>query len=79
MWNDAIYSICISLLAVFLVMVMLTGLDVWSGLIVISTIIMIVVNMMGMMCWWNIQLNAVTLVNLVMVSVGVSLLTVVTL
>ena len=29
---------------------------------------MIVIDMMGMMYWWGIDLNAVSLVNLVMVS-----------
>ncbi|XP_018008348.1 NPC intracellular cholesterol transporter 1 [Hyalella azteca] len=71
MTTDAAKSLAISLLGVFVVMVILTGLDVWTSLLVLGTIIMIVVNMMGMMTWWHIQLNAVTLVNLVM-AIGIS-------
>lgn len=44
------------------------GLDIFSSIVVIITITMIVVNIGGLMYWWNITLNAVSLVNLVMVS-----------
>jgi len=44
------------------------GLDIFSSLVVVITITMIVVNIGGLMYWWNITLNAVSLVNLVMVS-----------
>ncbi|KAF2364310.1 Niemann-Pick C type protein, partial [Trinorchestia longiramus] len=71
MWSDAIVSLVISLVGVFIVMTFLTGLDIWSSLIVLVTIVMILINMMGMMAWWSIQLNAVTLVNLVM-AIGIS-------
>ncbi|KAA0192804.1 hypothetical protein HAZT_HAZT010864 [Hyalella azteca] len=73
MTTDAAKSLAISLLGVFVVMVILTGLDVWTSLLVLGTIIMIVVNMMGMMTWWHIQLNAVTLVNLVMVRIVIAM------
>jgi Niemann-Pick C1 protein len=46
----------------------LMGLDIFSSLVVVITITMIVVNIGGLMYWWNITLNAVSLVNLVMVS-----------
>ena len=36
-----------------------------------STIMMILIDMMGLMYWWDIQLNGVTLMNLV-VTVGIS-------
>ena len=68
MWEDTLISLGSSLAAVFVVMVVLTGLRIWSSCIVLLTIVMIIVNMMGMMYWWNISLNAVSLVNLVMVS-----------
>lgn len=71
MVEDVTFSLCISLVAVYLVMLLLTGLDVWTSTIVLVTIIMILVNMMGMMYWWNIELNAVSLVNLVM-AIGIS-------
>jgi len=44
------------------------GLDIFSSVVVVITITMIVVNIGGLMYWWNITLNAVSLVNLVMVS-----------
>jgi Niemann-Pick C1 protein len=44
------------------------GLDIFSSLVVVITITMIVVNIGGLMYWWNITLNAVSVVNLVMVS-----------
>jgi len=47
---------------------LLMGLDIFSSVVVVITITMIVVNIGGLMYWWNITLNAVSLVNLVMVS-----------
>lgn len=71
MWPDTIYSISISLLAIFLVTFMLMGLDIFSSIVVVVTITMIVVNIAGLMYWWHITLNAVSLVNLVM-AVGIA-------
>lgn len=68
MWPDTLKSIGISLLAIFVVTFLLMGLDIFSSLVVIITISMIVVNIGGLMYWWHITLNAVSLVNLVMVS-----------
>lgn len=68
MWPDTIKSIGISLLAIFIVTFLLMGLDIFSSIVVIVTITMIVVNIGGLMYWWHITLNAVSLVNLVMVS-----------
>ncbi len=45
--------------------------DLGSSLIILLVIVMILVNMFGLMYWWSIQLNAVSLVNLVM-AVGIS-------
>ena len=70
-WEDTLTSLGISLLAIFLVTFFLMGLDLRSSLIVIVTITMILVNLGGLMYWWNITLNAVSLVNLVM-AVGIS-------
>jgi Niemann-Pick C1 protein len=44
------------------------GFDIFSSIVVVITITMIVVNIGGLMYWWHITLNAVSLVNLVMVS-----------
>ena len=68
MWPDTLQSIGISLLAIYVATFFLMGLDMISSLIVLITITMIVVNIGGLMYWWHITLNAVSLVNLVMVS-----------
>ncbi|CAG2064716.1 unnamed protein product [Timema podura] len=67
-WSDAFYSLGLSLVAVFLVTLLLTGLNVFSSLIVLLLVTAIVTNLAGFMVWWSISLNAVSLVNLVMVS-----------
>lgn len=71
MWPDTLYSIGISLIAIFVVTFLLMGLDIFSSVIVVTTITMIVVNIGGLMYWWHITLNAVSLVNLVMVSISI--------
>merc|ERR1719154_996412 len=71
MWENTMRSLGICLVAVFIVMEVLTGLRVWLSLLTMLTIFMILVNMIGMMSWWGIQLNAITLVNLIM-SIGIS-------
>ncbi|XP_029162853.1 NPC intracellular cholesterol transporter 1 isoform X4 [Nylanderia fulva] len=71
MWPDTLQSIGISLLAIFMVTFLLMGLDIFSSLVVLITITMIVVNIGGLMYWWHITLNAVSLVNLVM-AVGIA-------
>merc|ERR1712080_242823 len=45
--------------------------DFMSSVISLIVITMILINLCGMMYWWNITLNAVSLVNLVM-AVGIS-------
>lgn len=73
MWPDTLYSIGISLIAIFAVTFFLMGLDIFSSVVVVITITMIVVNIGGLMYWWHITLNAVSLVNLVMVNIfGIS-------
>ncbi|KAG7205223.1 hypothetical protein KM043_018307 [Ampulex compressa] len=71
MWPDTLQSIGISLFAIFMVTFLLMGLDIFSSVVVIITITMIVVNIGGLMYWWHITLNAVSLVNLVM-AVGIA-------
>ncbi|KAG7165268.1 NPC intracellular cholesterol transporter 1-like 4 [Homarus americanus] len=66
MWEDVLKSLGISLVTVLLVSIVLSGLDVASSCMVIITIMMILVNLGGLMYWWDISLNAVSLVNLVM-------------
>lgn len=67
-WQDTLKSLGISLGAVFLVTFVLMGLDLVLSVIVVTTITMIIVNLGGLMYFWNITLNAVSLVNLVMVT-----------
>jgi len=71
MWPDTLQSLGISLLAIFVVTFFLMGLDFRSAFVVIIIIAMILVNMGGLMYWWDITLNAVSLVNLVM-AIGIS-------
>lgn len=68
MWPDTIKSLGISILAIFIVTYLFLGLDFYSALIVAVTILMIIVDLMAMMYWWEISLNAISLVNLVVVS-----------
>ena len=59
-------SICMA--AILVVTFVLLGFDIVTALIVCLTIIMIVIDIMGLMYLWSIDLNALSLVNLVMVS-----------
>ncbi|XP_011504238.1 PREDICTED: Niemann-Pick C1 protein-like [Ceratosolen solmsi marchali] len=63
---NTIVSLAFSLMAIFIVTFLLTGYSIFSAIIVLITVTMIVVNLGGLMVWWNISLNGVTLVNLVM-------------
>jgi Niemann-Pick C1 protein len=67
-WADTLQSLGLSLAAVFVATLVLTGFNIFSALIVIVMVAMVVVNLGGLMYWWSVSLNAVSLVNLVMVS-----------
>ena len=67
-WEDAYESLGLSLAAVFVATLVLTGFDLFSAVIVLVMVAMVVVNLGGLMYWWSVSLNAVSLVNLVMVS-----------
>lgn len=71
MWADTVKSLGISLAAIFVVTFLLMGLDFFSSVVVIITIMMILINLLGLMYWWHITLNAVSLVNLVM-AIGIA-------
>ncbi|KAM4687373.1 NPC intracellular cholesterol transporter 1 [Discoglossus pictus] len=64
--NDTIFNLCLSLAAIFFVAVILLGFELWSAVLMCITISMILINMFGVMWLWDISLNAVSLVNLVM-------------
>lgn len=68
MWSDTLRSLSLSTAAVFIATFLLLGLDIHSAAVVTLTVSTIVINLMGLMYWWNISLNAVSLVNLVVVS-----------
>ena len=48
------------------------GLNLWAALIVILVVCMIILHMLGCMALAGINANAVSLVNLVMVSLGLN-------
>lgn len=70
-WQETLSSISLSLAVIFVVTLFLTGLSLFSAGIVVLTVLMIIVDLAGLMYWWNISLNAVSLVNLVMAA-GIS-------
>lgn len=67
-WQDTMINLLVTIAAIFVVTFIFLGFDWHSALIIVTTIASIVVNLMGLMFWWNVSLNAVSLVNLVMVS-----------
>ncbi|CAF1267837.1 unnamed protein product [Adineta ricciae] len=71
-WQDVFMNLTISAAAIFVVAFVLLGFDIISAFIITLTIAMITCDMIAMMYIWNIEMNAISLVNLVM-SVGISL------
>ncbi|KAG9285398.1 hypothetical protein G9A89_010873 [Geosiphon pyriformis] len=64
----------ILILAFFSILLVTTALlgSLWTGFIVMLHVLMIVVNVLGVMALWNVSLNAISLVNLVIcVGIGV--------
>ncbi|XP_076020863.1 NPC1-like intracellular cholesterol transporter 1 [Genypterus blacodes] len=68
---EGLFNISLCLLPTFVVCCLLLGLDLISGLINLITIIMIIVDTVGVMTLWDIDYNAVALINLV-TAVGIS-------
>ncbi|KAK9164931.1 hypothetical protein Scep_000122 [Stephania cephalantha] len=69
-WRTALINLAIALGAVFIVCLVITC-SLWSSAIILVVLTMIVVDLMGVMAILNIQLNAVSVVNLVM-SIGIA-------
>ena len=67
MWEDTVTSVVILLWAIFIVSFILLGFDPVSAGIILLTLIMIIVDLFGLIYFWDITLNAVSLVNIVMV------------
>ncbi|XP_076457250.1 NPC intracellular cholesterol transporter 1-like [Babylonia areolata] len=69
--DDTMKNLGICLAAIFVVTFVLLGCDLYSAAMVVLTICMILCNLLGLMFQWNISLNAVSLVNLIM-AIGIS-------
>ncbi|MCL7035268.1 hypothetical protein MKW94_006392, partial [Papaver nudicaule] len=69
-WRTALINIAIALAAVFVVCLIITG-SLWGSAIILLVLAMIVVDLMGVMALLNIQLNAISVVNLVM-AIGIA-------
>ncbi|XP_054748920.2 NPC1-like intracellular cholesterol transporter 1 [Lytechinus pictus] len=69
--DEAIVQLLIALVPIFVVSLLMLGFSISAPVIIIISIAMIVVDTMGVMYLWNIEFNAVSLVNLMM-AVGIS-------
>lgn len=69
-WGTALINIAIALGAVFLVCLVITS-SLWSSAIILLVLAMILVDLLGVMSVLKIQLNAVSVVNLIM-SIGIA-------
>lgn len=69
--HDTIINLIICLSAILVVTFILMGCDFYSAVMVFLTICMIICDLLGLMYLWDISLNAVSLVNLIM-AVGIS-------
>ncbi|PON78470.1 Niemann-Pick C type protein [Trema orientale] len=69
-WRIALTDIALALGAIFIVCLLITS-SLWSSLIILLILAMIVVDLMGVMAILDIQLNAVSVVNLIM-SIGIA-------
>ncbi|XP_030058354.1 NPC1-like intracellular cholesterol transporter 1 [Microcaecilia unicolor] len=69
--NEGLFNLSLCLIPTFVVCCILLGMDLRSGFINLITIIMIVVDTVGVMTLWSIDYNAVSLINLV-TAVGIS-------
>ncbi|KAI4388512.1 hypothetical protein MLD38_000833 [Melastoma candidum] len=69
-WKTALIDLTIAVSAVFIVCLIITS-CLWSSAIILLVITMIIVDLLGLMSLLGIQLNAVSVVNLIM-SVGIA-------
>ena len=56
-----------SFTAVFIVTCILLGFDIHTAFLIILCVFMIITDMFGVMYLWHIELNAISVVNIVMV------------
>ncbi|KAL5858640.1 hypothetical protein ACOSQ3_006098 [Xanthoceras sorbifolium] len=69
-WRVALINIAIALGAIFIVCLIITS-SLWSSAIILLVLVMTVVDLLGVMAILDIQLNAVSVVNLIM-SIGIA-------
>lgn len=70
-WQDATAQLLLTLVAIFICTFILLSFDLFTSLIVTGVIAIIIIDMVGIMYLWNIELNAISLVNLV-IAIGIS-------
>ena len=66
-WRNLIINLSLSFAAVFAVTSILLGFDFHTSFLILLCVFMIIVDMFGIMYLWHIELNAVSVVNIVMV------------
>jgi Niemann-Pick C1 protein len=66
-WHNLILNLSLSFAAVFLVTFILLGFDIHTSSLILLCIFMITIDMFGVMYLWHIELNAISVVNIVMV------------
>ncbi|CAH2258934.1 jg12586 [Pararge aegeria aegeria] len=71
MWGDTFESLGYCLLGVLFINLVVTGLNILISVALVITVIMILVEMMGVMYLWSIPLNPVSCINLI-VAIGIS-------
>ncbi|PAV69839.1 hypothetical protein WR25_26079 isoform C [Diploscapter pachys] len=64
-------QLVLSMVVIFITNCVILGFDPWSAVLSVCTICSIIIDLIGLMFVWNIELNAVSVANLVM-SVGIS-------
>jgi len=69
--SQTIFNLCVSGGAIYFITFILLGFDLWTSTVIIVTIVMILASMFGMMFFWSITLNALSLVNLV-ITIGIA-------
>jgi len=65
--RDLFVNLSLSFAAVFLVTFILLGFDFHTSFLILLCVFMIIIDMFGVMYVWNIDLNAVSVVNIIMV------------
>ncbi|XP_056427204.1 NPC1-like intracellular cholesterol transporter 1 isoform X2 [Hyla sarda] len=69
--QEGLFTLAICLLPTFAVCCILLGMDLRSGLLNLLTIVMIIIDTVGVMSLWGIDYNAISLINLV-TAIGIS-------